>query len=206
MSKYSLRFSYISLLLACFPIIQLSANPEPNCLLIELNNKNSELVLDFINARAFEDTIVLDLNYAGGDFSLTMYLAKLVHEYSISVNINHGSLCSNDCSAIYLASPNRHSKIPINFPSYSEAEKQQINSMPKTLFTPIFQENDVLSFFRNKLTQAEYTSLTYAATNRSYNLAKNLNKKGQNVVDIQKNCDLAPIEIDHHQKSPLEKR
>ena len=206
MSKNALRFSYVILILACLPLMQLRANPKPNCLLIELNNKNPKVILDFINEHASENTIFLDLNYAGGDFSLSMYLAKLVHQYSIPVNINYGSLCSNDCSAIYLASPSRHSEIPINFPNYSEVEKQQINSVPKTLFTPIFQEGDILSFFRNKLTPAEYNSLAYAATNHNYDLTKSFNKKDHIVVNSPKICNLEPIEIDLHQKSQLQKR
>ena len=186
--------------------MQLRANPKPNCVVIELNNENPTLILDFIYEHASQDTIFLDLNYAGGNFSLSMYLAKLVYEYSIPVNISYGSLCSNECSAIYLASPNRRSEIPINFPTYSEAEKQQINSMPKSLFTPIFQESNVLSFFRNKLAPDEYNSLTYAATNKSYDLTKNFNRKGRIEAKIPQDCDFVPIKIDRHKKSSLEKR
>jgi len=120
-----------------------------SCSVLEVSDQNLTSVITQIQTIKNLNELYLTLNHRGGNYALSMYLAKIIHDKKIPVYVSAGSHCDNDCSALYLASPMGYSDIPIFFPKYSKTERDKIDRLSPELFYPIINVTSVMQFFRN---------------------------------------------------------
>lgn len=151
------------------------AKNNSDCNFIEINqgfyNSKSPILSNFSDNMA----VVLKLNNNGGNYLRTLNLANKVREAAIPVIIERGAKCSNDCSAVFLASPIRHSNIEIFFPHYSPSEKSAIESLKPNEFYPVIKRRSVLQFLTEGLSEPIQNKLFTSYLNPKYSLDSTMN-------------------------------
>ena len=146
-----------------------------SCSVLEVSDRNFSSVITQIQTAKNSNELYITLNYQGGNYANSMYLAKIIHDKKISVYVSAGSHCDNDCSALYLASPMGYSEIPIFFPKYSKTERNKIDRLSPEMFYPIINDASVLQFFRYIISKDLLTVLEKGASNPSMELSKYFN-------------------------------
>jgi hypothetical protein len=144
-SRFRTLLAVISCVIVCHFGAASSAE-EDNCEIIEITdafyNFKAPLIIDSLDNKA----VVLKLNNNGGNYFRSMILANNVREAEIPVIIEQDAKCNNDCSAVFLASPLRHSNKNIFFPRYSISEKAVIASLKPNEFYPVIEQRSALLF------------------------------------------------------------
>ena len=148
-------------------------NDDCNSLTINEDNfsSNFEGILSVIQS----GPRTLFLNYAGGNYFNTMRLAKIVSEKKIPVMILSGSICLNDCSAVYLASPKRFSKSPLRPPQYAVSEMDKISRLSVIDIYPIVEDEAMLSVISSHLSENEINFIRTNVKNENFEELRDLN-------------------------------
>ena len=154
--KKESRFRALLAVISCVMVCHFgaaSSAEEDNCEIIEINdtfyNSKRPVMIESLD----NQVVVLKLNNNGGDYFRSMILANKVKQAEIPVIIDRGAKCNNDCSAVFLASPLRHSNVDIFFPQYSGLEKAVIASLKPNEFYPVIKQRSVLLFLTRGLSE-----------------------------------------------------
>ena len=146
-----------------------------DCNSLTINDNNFSSKFEGILSEIQSGPRTLFLNYTGGNYFNTMRLAKIVSEKKIPVMILSDSLCLNDCSAVYLASPKRFSKSPLRPPQYAVSEMDKISRLSIIAIYPIVEDEAMLSVISNHLTENEINLIRTNVKNKNFEELGDLN-------------------------------
>ena len=190
---HQLLCAFITALL-CLQSMSASAK-QTTCSVLEVNDQNLFSAIKHLQTAKNFHELYLTLNYRGGNYANSMYLAKIIHDKEIPVYVYAGSRCDYDCSALYLASPRRYSDVPIFFPKYSRNESNNINRLSPELFYPKINTASVLYFFRNILSPELLVVLEKGASNPNTELTQYFNinnSEKRQLLDALSSCQKLP--------------
>lgn len=176
--KKERRFRTLLAVISCVIVCHYgaaSSAEEDHCKVIEINdtfyNSKRPVIIESLD----NQVVVLKLNNNGGDYFRSMILANKVKQAEIPVIIDRGAKCNNDCSAVFLASPLRHSNVDIFFPQYSESEKAVIASLKPNEFYPVIKQRSVLLFLTRGLIEPLQNIIFNSYRNPKYSLYPAMN-------------------------------